>query len=165
MNKSFEIDLNELIDTLEMPDSFFHYLNKTTGHIESIPQDLLDRVEDDDYSIEDSPELEHDSFLIAKDILHSDDYLLLDLKDDLDEFKIVRDFCASMRDAKIQEALLFTIQGKGAFGRFKHAIHFHKIENLWYRFRHQRIKQFLMQWCKQNGFTYTYERPHYLDEA
>ncbi len=50
--------------------------------------------------------------------------------------------------------LLYAIQGKGAFGRFKTAIHCHHVENKWYQFREERLKEIAIEFCKYYGLTY-----------
>ena len=61
-----------------------------------------------------------------------------------------------VRNEKIQEDLLHAIQGRGAFGRFKTAIHCHNIENKWYKFREERLKEIAMEFCERHGLTYHY---------
>lgn len=60
-------------------------------------------------------------------------------------------FC-SITNKKIHENLLHAIQGKGRFGRFKTGIHCHNIEDKWYKFREERLKEIqgnLEKWiCK-----------------
>jgi hypothetical protein len=146
MNKDFQVDLNEIVDALEMiamtDDDFSRsFVNMHTGGVVTLfaGEDFSD-VEDEDLEGDWIPE----------------HYTLLPDKDDLNEYEMMEAFCGSITNEKIQEDLLHAIQGRGAFGRFKTAIHCHNIENKWYEFQEERLKEIAIEFCELHGLTYHY---------
>ena len=95
-------------------------------------------------------EWEHDDLLLAKDIHDSDDYDLME------------EFCLSMENPQIKDKLLCAIQEKGAFGRFRTALHCFTIEKIWDNYRHEHLKNLAVDWCQSQGFAYKYKLPPYL---
>lgn len=150
MNKDVQVDLNEVVDAFEMitmTDEGFSrfFMNMHTGRIVTLfeGEDFTD-VEDEDFEDDWIPE----------------HYVSLPEKDELNEYEMMEAFCCSIKNEKIQEDLLCAIQGKGAFGRFKTAIHCHNIENKWYKFREEYLKEIAMEFCERYGLTY-----HYLSQC
>jgi len=47
------------------------------------------------------------------------------------------------------------IRGRGAFGRFKDAIHMNGIEEEWYRFRQEELEKIAIDWLELNKISYT----------
>ena len=111
-NKGITVDLNEIIDTLEMlvmtSDFSRSFVNRYTGRIVSL-------FRGEDFSDVEGEDLEGDWI--------PDHYTPLPEKEELNEYEMMETFCYSIKKGKIQEDLLCAIQGKGAFGRFKTAIH------------------------------------------
>jgi len=75
-------------------------------------------------------------------------------KYEIDEYKMVKDFCLTIKDVKIQNILMITIEGKGAFRRFKDAVIEFNIEMDWYSFRDRRYKYLAIEWCQNNDIEY-----------
>jgi Uncharacterised protein family (UPF0158) len=129
--------LNEIIDALEMLSMTGNFsrsfVNMHTGRVVNLfeGKDFSD-VEDEDLEGEWIP----------------DHYASLPDREELNEYEIMETFCVSITNEKIQEDLLSAIQGKGAFGRFKTAIHCHNIEKKWYNFREACLKE------KRHGLKY-----------
>lgn len=157
------LNLNEFIAIFEQSSTMLHYLNKESGEIVETNVESLNCLKNKKNIDETKLLSEEQSAFIngAKDILGKNKahYLKLPDVESFDEFRAMKEFCNSLEDESVREALLFTIQGKGSFSRFRKGVHFHHLEMLWKKFRHQRVKQFAMQWCKQNNILYNYERP------
>lgn len=145
MNKDVQVDLNEIIDALEMlsmtRDFSRSFVNMHTGRIVSL-------FEGEDFSDVEDEDLEGDWI--------PDHYASLPEREELNEYEMMETFCCSITNGKIQEDLLYAIQGKGAFGRFKTAIHCHNVENKWYKFREERLKEIAVEFCERHGLTYHY---------
>jgi hypothetical protein len=52
---------------------------------------------------------------------------------------------------------LTSLQGKGAFRRFKDNVILLGIEKDWYSFRDERYKQFAIEWCQENDILWEHE--------
>ncbi|MHC2995299.1 MAG: hypothetical protein IBV53_07360 [Candidatus Atribacteria bacterium] len=59
--------------------------------------------------------------------------------------------------SKISDILYDSIKGRGAFRRFKNNIYKYNLEEDWYRFRDEAIKQITIEWCEDNGINYIEE--------
>jgi hypothetical protein len=145
MNKDVQVDLNEIVDAFEMltmtGDFSRSYVNMHTGRIVTL-------FEDEDFSDVEDEDLEGDWI--------PEHYASLPEKDELNEYEMMESFCCSITNGKIQEDLLGAIQGKGAFGRFKTAIHCHNVEKKWYKFREECLKEIAIEFCESQGLTYHY---------
>lgn len=147
INSKVQVDLQEIIDALEMlsmtGDFSKSFLNRHTGRIVSL-------FEGEDFSDVEDEDLEGDWI--------PDHYTSLPDRDELNEYEMMETFCCSIKNEKIQEDLLRAIQGKGAFGRFKTALHCHNIENKWYKFREECLKEIAIEFCKRHDLTYHYSK-------
>ncbi|WP_088106007.1 UPF0158 family protein [Halalkalibacter urbisdiaboli] len=152
---SAKINFNQLIEELEIQmeegRSFFHL--KTGDIVNVFTEDL--RAAEDDEPYEHLPEWQQEIRETAIDIIENkDDYIELPAKEDIDEYEIIEEFCLSMNDARKQDILLRAIRGKGAFRRFKDTIAEFTIEDQWYAFRTERLKEIAIKWCQFNGIEY-----------
>lgn len=142
MSQDIQVELDEVINAFEMilmtDDAFSRFfVNTHTGKIVTF-------FEGNDFS--DIEDLEED--------LIPEHYIELPEKEELSEYEMMEAFCCSIKNEKIQEDLFQAIQGKGAFGRFKTAIHCHNIQNNWYKFREESLKESAIAFCERHGLMY-----------
>jgi hypothetical protein len=149
------VKLDDIIEALEVQtDESNTFLDKRTGEVVLI-NDYEMRAAEDDKPIEDFPDWEQELIIIAKEIIaETGDYIHLPSKFDINEYRIMEDFCWSIEDEKISEILCSSIKGSGAFRRFKDAIHIYGIENDWYKYRIDAFKQIAIKWCEENGIEF-----------
>ena len=62
----------------------------------------------------------------------------------------MEDFCGSIRNDRVSNALYSAIKGRGAFRRFKDAIIRFGVEDDWYRFREEALRKIAIEWCEDN---------------
>ena len=83
-----------------------------------------------------------------------DEYLCLPTKYDIDEYNMIEEFIETIEDEIIYNQLYISINGKGAFRRFKDTcINFDIIDD-WYKFRDEKYKELAIEWCKENNIEY-----------
>jgi hypothetical protein len=158
MNKMKPVKLKDIVDELEIQmDEYNKYFNKETGEIITVSTEELSIAEEseegDDFS--DYPDWQRDSIRDALDIIENwENYIELPDKWEIDEYRIMEEFCGSIKNDRISDALYSAIQGRGAFRRFKDAIHRYGVEDDWYRFRKEALKNIAMEWCEENGIKY-----------
>jgi hypothetical protein len=142
-SKKPTVDLNELIDSLDIGfDSLRFFVDKKTCQIVSLS-------DDDDFSEEEGDdELDDDSI--------PEHYIPLPDRWELNKYQMLEDFCFSIEDEKIQVHLLNAIRGKGAFGRFKTAIECLNIQEDWYRYEHECMKEIAIEFCLEHELPYRY---------
>ena len=147
-----QVKLSDIIEGMEsQSDESSFYLNKKTGEIIAILDEEFRAAEDDD-PIETFPEWQQPSIKIAQEILESaGDYVALPSKFDIHEYSIMERFCLAIDDQQISDALYSSIKGRGAFRRFRDAIHRFNIADDWYRYREEAFKEIARDWCKENG--------------
>ena len=85
-------------------------------------------------------------------------YFGLPDKYDIHEYRIMERFIYSLPSGSVQDELERTIQGGGAFRRFKSTIRYHGIEQDWYDYRAEAYCDIAISWCEANGFKYCEER-------
>jgi len=148
------VSLRDVVDALDMAsDTLSSYLNRKTGEIVSLTEDTMLMVDDDD-DLDGISEWEREEILRARDVRDSDDYIGLPGRYEIDEYRIMEDFCYSLEDEGLKEDLLYTIDGRGAFRRFKDAIHRLGIEKDWFKYRDGRLKELAVGWLKANGIPF-----------
>ena len=160
-----KVDLFELIETLDIDfESIRFFVDKLTGKIVTwseeggfVDMDIDDDETDDEES--DDEETEDEDF---DDEFIPDHYIPLPDRWDLDKYRIMEDFCCSIEDVEIQHNLLSAIRGKGAFGRFNTAIRCYKIENDWFKYLHENLKEVAIEFCKVHHLDYEYCPPDWF---
>lgn len=152
------ISLKKIADQLDcLMDEWKYYLNKKTGEIVEIQLEYLsaaeDSEEDDDFS--EYLDWEQDAIREAVTVLENwGDYVELPDKEEVNEYRIMEDFCYSQQDNKLRNKLCCAIEGKGAFRRFKNTVIQHGIENNWYAYKHEALCDIAREWCEFHKIQY-----------
>jgi hypothetical protein len=125
------------------------FIDSRTNEICIISESVLFYAENGDA---DYPDWQKEEVQNAKAYLENEsNFILLPSQRDADEFSMMEDFIPEVSSERDQEHLFRALQGKGAFRRFKDTVITLGIENSWYQFRDERYKQFVMEWCDENG--------------
>jgi len=157
MNKP--VKLSEVIEALEMRDMDMYYetkvfFNKITGEIIVLQEEEYTAAEEDE-DLTNFPEWQRDVIKKAKDIIENEDnYIPLPSKFDINDYEIMQDFCLSVDDLNMSEELYYGIKGSGAFRRFREMIRRFGIEDDWYKYRDEALKQIAIHWCNENGIVF-----------
>ena len=132
-----KVKLTEVIDALEFTnDEIEYYYNPDTeeifmsniGEIESLNEDELDE-------------------LFEKSIM-------LPTRYGINEYEMMEDFAETIEDTRLQNQLYISLNGRGAFRRFKDTcINFDIIDD-WYNYRDQKYKELAINWCKDNNIEF-----------
>ncbi len=136
------------------------YLNTRTGELVTNKREEIALIEDND-DIEDAieayPPWQQEFIRKTKEVLDSADYLPLPAKLDVHEYAIMERFCYAIDDEELSEELLYHIRGRGAFRRFKDALHRRGIAHEWYRFRQAALEELAVAWLEAQRIPYTHE--------
>ena len=132
-----KVKLTEVIDALDFTnDEIEYYYNPDTeeifmsniGEIENLNEDELDE-------------------LFEKSIM-------LPTRYDINEYEMMEDFAETIEDTTLQNQLYISLNGRGAFRRFKDTcINFDIIDD-WYNYRDQKYKELAINWCKDNNIEF-----------
>ena len=132
-----KVKLNEVIDALDFTnDEIEYYYNPDTeeifmsniGEFEDLTEDELDE-------------------LFEKSIM-------LPTRYDINEYEMLEDFAETISDTRLQNQLYISLNGSGAFRRFKDTCINFDIINDWYKFRDERYKEIAIDWCKENNIEF-----------
>ena len=154
---SIVVSLQDVVDAMDIQGDEFHaYLNKVTGELITVTTETLSAVEEDE-DWDDEPQWQQDVLEDARQVFASDDYLPLPSKFEIHEYSIMEEFCNSLEKPRLRDEMTSRIRGSGAFRRFKDGIHYHGIQEDWYRFRQQALEAIAIEWLEFNGIAYTRE--------
>jgi len=100
------------------------------------------------------PEVAKDEWEAARQIAQAGHFMRLPGAFEIHEWAILEEFSQSVKSARIRDELLEAIHGTGAFRSFKNAIRRHHIEDSWYAFRTDALRQIAIDWCAENGIAW-----------
>jgi hypothetical protein len=154
---SIVVLLRDVVDAMDVLNDEIHaYLNKATGELLTVSIEELSAIEEgDDWS--DYPDWQRDALEDARRINASNDFLELPDRYEIHEYAIMEDFCYSLENPRLRDDMTSRIRGSGAFRCFKDGIHYHGIQEDWYRFRQQALEAIAIEWLESNGIAYTRE--------
>lgn len=151
------VKLKDIIEGIEMQsEDSWAFLNKETREIVYVSEEALGMAEDGEEP-EDLPEWEQDELELAYEIIdESENFIQLPSPNDIDEYKMVENFCNDISDSKIKDALFSSIKGKGAFRRFKENLERFGLIDAWYEYRENEYKKIAAEFCESHHINYIY---------
>ena len=80
--------------------------------------------------------------------------IMLPTRYDINEYEMMENFAKNIEDIRLQNQLYISLNGSGAFRRFKDTcINFDIIDD-WYKFRDEKYKEIAVNWCKENNIKF-----------
>lgn len=129
-----KVKLSEVIDSLEFTnDEIEYYYNPDTEKIFMSNIGNFENLNEDE--------------LFEKSIK-------LPTRYDINEYEMMEDFATIISDTRLQNQLYISLNGSGAFRRFKDTCINFDIINDWYKFRDERYKEIAINWCKENNIEF-----------
>lgn len=147
------VNLKDIVEALEMAsDEFSSFLDPDVGEVESVSCELLRKVDEcaDGEEPGDLPAWQKQEWELAVQIVSSGRFLKLPTKFDVHEWAIMRDYAGSVSSREIRENLTSALHGSGAFRHFKSALRRHHIEDSWFAFRDNALREIAIDWCAEN---------------
>jgi hypothetical protein len=151
------VSLYDIVQEMQIiSDTMTVYFQRSTGKFIMVTDEYIYAAESD-APLDDRPEWEQEiiqetaGFLARED---DGDNVPLPTRYDIHEYAIMERFCSTVENRKIACALLRSIAGKGAFRRFKDALHRHGIEKSWYAYKDEAYKEIAREWCEENGLSW-----------
>ena len=154
------VSLKEFIETMDMVgDLSSAYLNTITGKMEVLTMDEM-AIESAESGIWGEPkDWEKEQIAMAKEVLFSGDWEAMPDPHEINDYKIMRDYCFSVENERIQDELLDAIRGRGAFRRFRDLVNHYNLLDDWYSFKYEAYKYVATGWLD------FYEIPYEDDTA
>jgi len=151
-----KVKLEDVIEQFELAsESSQTYLNRITGEIHLIPEEVELYVENEEFDEEDLPEWEKEIIPVYKDINENpENYILFPDQFYINEYSIMERFSLSLTNEKLRSILYSSLKGKGAFRRFKDTANELGILENWYKYKEEAIKELAIEWCKENNLEF-----------
>jgi hypothetical protein len=149
------VRVKDVVDAFEsVCDDWHAYINRRTGELVSFTAESAALAEKDDPDI---PAWLRDDMPRIREVLESDEYVLLPSMFDFNEYRVMVRFCLSQNDHTLQESLLRAIHGSGAFRRFKTLVHDKRIADRWYEYRDRALGKFAARFLEDEGIPFVAE--------
>lgn len=154
MNKPVKIQ--GLIEAMDMQmDGVQSFLDTRSGAVVQFSTEELSAAEEE-RDLNDFPEWMHESIREAGALLDSEPGTFLALPDkfEIDEYRIMEEFCWSISDPAISEYFAGIIRGRGAFRRFKDAANRYGLMQAWFDYRENEFRRKAIAWCEDHDLPY-----------
>ena len=150
-----KVKIGDIIDAVDFDNDMSEsFLNIKTEQVCMFTDEEL-RAAENNEDLSDSAEWYCEAVVRAKHYLENqDDYLSLPEKYDFNEYRIIEKFIARVAVPKQSEMLSQSIHGKGAFRRFKAALERLELVDEWYKYRGQKLREFVEFWCGENKINF-----------
>ena len=151
------VSLSAVIEQMDLiTDEATAYINRKTGELITLTDEEVALAEDPDEADE-APQWQKDLLPKAREVLASEDFLPLPGKFEIHEWSIMERFARSLTDAAVGDELDAALHGRGAFRRFKDAVHRLGIVDEWYRFRDAALEEIAVEFLDAHGIAYDRE--------
>jgi hypothetical protein len=148
------VSLRDVIDEMEMmSDEATSYINRKTGELITLTHEELALAEDPDEAAE-AAEWQKDLLPKVREVAASEDFIALPGKFEIHEWSIMEHFARSLTDAAMSDELDAALHGRGAFRRFKDALHRLGIADEWYRFRDAALEEIAIEFLETHGIIF-----------
>jgi len=155
------VNLQDIIDEIDsQTDEVQKYLNTESGEILAVSLKVLEiaeEIDEEDDDLSEYPEWQREFIEIAIDVLtnwDSEKYIKLPDVVDILESGMMEDFCEAQDDGRIGTALYSAVQGDDAPDKFMIVLDRFGIEDDWFRFRDEALKNLAIEWCEENEIQY-----------
>lgn len=136
-------------------DELSYYYHVPSGRVILLQHEFLQKAEgcDEDERFEDVTDWRKDSLLEALHLIwHEDEYLPIPYADGRDDYGLMKRF---INEAPIKpgarDLLEESIQGSGAFRRFKDTLRRVDLEEEWFTFKDKTYRAKARGWCNEHG--------------
>lgn len=153
---SITVKLSDVVEALDSAtEELSYYLDKRTGEIILITDEDMQAAEDDEL-ISEYPDWQRESVLKAREVLNeSEAFVSLPDQFEINEYKMMEDFCLGLEDRQAGQHLRGLIKGSGAFRRFKNAIRELGVDDAWYEFKQRALEEIAIGWLEEKEIPYT----------
>ncbi len=151
------VSLRDVIDEMEMSsDEATPYINRKSGELITITNEMFSLAEDPD-EVEDTSEWQKEFMPKVREVAASQDFIPLPSKFDIHEWSIMERFARSVSDDDVRDELERALHGRGAFGRFKDALHRRGIADAWYSYRDAALEEIAVEFLEAHAIEFRRE--------
>ena len=154
---SLPVSLSDVAEAMEgADDQCTVYLQRENGEIVMLTDEEAEHVESREAD-ESLPEWQRQNLPRVREILNSDVFISLPPQAEIEEYSVMERFCESIEKPALRDELLEAIRGRGAFERFKYAIHTRDIAADWYQFRNEAVRTLAADFLASEAVPFTEE--------
>lgn len=148
-----EVSLKKIVEELEcLFEGHLAFVDLETGDVFSISVDAMSAAEE---GPEDDEEYDDDEeYQLARRIVASDSFVRLPTRWDIHEWQIMEEFAEEVGPAQASAELVNAVHGRGAFRHFKDTLRRHGIEEQWWDYRRQALREIAVEWCEEHKVKY-----------
>ena len=150
--------LSELIEALEFDfEEIRAFVDLENGCVVMVQRSVLSDVEEgDEEALSDVPDWQKDEVEIARAIVADAGKRFVTPPDkyEFHEYRQMERFIGTVRNAGAADQLSQAIRGKGAFRYFKDTADRLGLLNRWFQYRHDAMKEFVVDWAADNNVPY-----------
>ena len=150
------IKLDDVIEGMEFDFDDIHYYYHVAGDAIVMLSDEDMSYAEDERDSDDAPEWQRGNIILAYELCENPcgAFISLPCKYDVDEYGMMENFISTLKEEELREILWTAINGRGAFRRFKDAVHYNGIQDEWYTYRNEQYKKIAAEWCEGNNIKY-----------
>lgn len=154
-----KVDIQKIVDELQMifMDTTVYY-NRQTGETLNIQYDDFRIVEEDDFenNIQSYPEWQREHLKEVYDLLYNDveNYIALPNNFEIKDSDIMEEFIETVSNNNKRIQLENCMWQKGMYRKFKDKLIEIGLENEYYKFYDEKLKEISIEWCNDNNLEY-----------
>lgn len=154
-----KVNIQKIVDELQMRfmDSTVYY-NKVTGETLNVQDDDFRIAQDDDFenNIQDYPEWQREHLKEVYDLLYNDvdNYIALPNNFEIKDSDIMEEFIETVSNNNKRIQLENCMWQKEMYRKFKDKLIEIGLENEYYKFYDEKLKEMAIEWCKKNNLEY-----------
>lgn len=150
---------NILTEVEAMQDGWSIYINRKTGELMTITDREARLALNEEQASELADWLMEDFLPKVKEVVTSEDYVVLPNKSGY-EFSAMERYCNAVDDPKFRETLLNVIRGQEAAERFSDLIQSRGTQEEWEQFRKEAMRDITMDFLESHGIRYADTESH-----
>ncbi len=151
---SVVVSLRDIVsEMVEISDDHTAYLNRKTGELISLADEVRELLERD-RSPDVLPEEQRWMISKARQVVDTDDFLELPPRFEIHEYSLVERFCDGIADPDQRRDLKAALEGPQAFRSFGDAVGRIGLEQEWFRFRDQAFEELAINWLDEHEIAY-----------
>lgn len=134
------VDIKTIVEEMSMQnDEISAYLNRKTGDVVFLSDEDISLAQGGEEQVGFVAPWQVEVIEQARQVITSDDYVVLPDLSDISEYDIMERYCHSIADHRVRADLIRCIEGRGAFRRFKDMIRETGYADDWYQYRDQAL--------------------------
>jgi hypothetical protein len=146
------VRVSDIVDALQMQfDELPAFLDLDAGRVVTVLRDLIRAAEEEEDGGKAGESERDEEWEFAKRAVFLDRVKKLPTQFEIHEWAIMEEFSQLVEPGRIRDDLHRAIHGSGAFRYFKDTIRRYGIEEDWFHFRDQALRQIAIDWCEENG--------------